>query len=92
MPALLPPGEDDHRRLKSLRAVHRHHPDGICGRRRVALDLDLASREPGDEAVERSILLLLELQRAAVGGNHQAEQHLDREMLEQGRETVKYIR
>ena len=57
-------GEQDDRRLEALGAVDGHDPDGIGRRRRVALDLDLAAVEPGEEAVERGRLGPLELERA----------------------------
>ena len=48
-----------------------HHAHRVAGARRVALDLDVAAREPGEEAVERGAFLRFELERAG-------DQFLDR--------------
>ena len=46
-------GEDHEGRFQALGAVDGHHPDRIGALGRVALDFDVAAREPGVKAVER---------------------------------------
>ena len=54
---------------RPLGAVDRHHPHGVGRLRGVALNLDVAAREPGEEAVERGGLVALELQRAVISSS-----------------------
>ena len=46
-------GEDHDRRFEPLGAVDGHHPHRVGRLAGIALDLDVAAREPGEEAVER---------------------------------------
>ena len=64
-------GEDHDRRLQALRAVHGHHPHRVERRRGIAHDLDVAAREPVEEALQRRRARALEFERAG-------EQFLDR--------------
>ena len=46
-------GQDHHRRLQPLGAVHRHHPDAVARRLCRALDLDLVGIQPHQKPGQR---------------------------------------
>ena len=58
-------GQDDDWRLEPFGGVDRHDAHGVDGCRRVSLDLGIPAIEPGEEAVERTDLAALELERGA---------------------------
>src|SRR3546814_2898379 len=53
-------GEDDDRRLQSLRSVDRHHPHHVAACLGLALDVGAAVRHRGQEAEQRHRLARLE--------------------------------
>src|SRR5437762_528186 len=57
-------GENRPRRFKALGPVHSHHPSFVRQLARIALDVDRAAGEPGEEAIERGGFVELELERA----------------------------
>ena len=56
-------GQDHHRCLQALGTMNRHHPHRVDRCRRVALDLDITLREPGEEAIKRIDVVALEFKR-----------------------------
>ena len=64
-------GQDHHRCLQALRPVHRHHPDGVQRRGRVARDRHRPAIEPVEKPLQRR-------RRFILIGQRRAEQLLDR--------------